>query len=73
MDKKKWVLIITMTFLIMSSMYVGAFISKHRSLKGKPVYIHKYRGSDHTIEKLYPQKRKIRIWPFVDIEYNVHD
>jgi hypothetical protein len=71
MDRKKWVLVIAMMFLIMSSMYVGAFIVKHRSSRGQPVYIDTYRGTHHRVVKLYPQRERIRIWPIVDMDYTV--
>ena len=71
MEKQKWIMVIAVMFLIMSSLYVGAFISKHRNTHSKPIYIDIYRGSHHRVERLYPQRQRIRILPFVDIEYNV--
>ena len=71
MDKRKWTTVIAMMFLIMSSLYVGAFISKHRNTKDKPIYVDTYRGTHHTVERFYPQRRTIRVWPFVNIEYDV--
>jgi hypothetical protein len=70
MDRNQWLTVCALATLIMSSMYVGAFIWKHQTEKDAPVVIHAYRGKDHQIEKIHPKSRRIVVWPFVDIEYD---
>ena len=70
MDRNQWFTVCALATLIMSSMYVGAFICKHQVEKDAPVVIHTYRGSYRQVEKIRPKSRRIIVWPFVDIEYD---
>lgn len=71
MDRQKWLLIIAMMLLIMSSMYVGAFISKHEKMRHDGVVIDVYRGNQYQTKRIIPKSKKVRVWPWVSIEYNL--
>lgn len=71
MTRQKWLLINAMMLLIMSSMYVGAFVSKHEQMRDKGVTVDIYRGSKHEVKRIVPKSQRIRVWPWVSVDYDM--